>query len=514
MPTSHHQEAIIMSEISTPRVSVVIPVYNSMPYLTETLQSLLAQDIGSFEIIAVNDGSTDGSGEELDRFAALDARVTVAHQENSGWPGMPRNRGMERARGEFVFFMDSDDTMAPEALRLMVEQVDAAPANAPIDIVIPRFAGTGGRKVQALFLRHPHGPITLARAMETLSPQKLFRREMLERDQLRFPEEKVRLEDGIFVTRSYVIARGIAFCGAAPLYFIAHRADGQNISIQRIDPVNYVGSCHRIAQTLVEGLPDRAEADRLVFQFFLRKGLRFYVPKRWGGFSDELRATWVRLHQEFLRDRVPAALDQTAPHPTERKKLALIRAGRVAALTALIDATPRLAHSSVCVGSRDTGDSITLEIAIAPVTADSLVKLTAPISQTRLALVRLVNRALRPATNIRAVRGTQRWLANRATAGAPIVRVLLQGRRNSALRTVTGALVRSDEKTGALTYRFVLSQGFVRSFGQDRVDLWTVVEPSAELSGDRVRVRADAQSSASKRGRIYTTIAGSTSLKL
>ncbi|QIM18335.1 glycosyltransferase family 2 protein [Leucobacter coleopterorum] len=60
-----------------------------MPYLTETMESVLSQDLQDLEVIAVNDGSTDGSGEELDRFAALDSRVTVHHQPNSGWPGMP-----------------------------------------------------------------------------------------------------------------------------------------------------------------------------------------------------------------------------------------------------------------------------------------------------------------------------------------------------------------------------------------------------------------------------------------
>ena len=76
-------------------VSVVVPVFNAMPYLREFLESLAAQDLpdDAYEVVAVNDGSTDGSGAELDAFAERHPNVRVVHQENTGWPGGPRNRG-------------------------------------------------------------------------------------------------------------------------------------------------------------------------------------------------------------------------------------------------------------------------------------------------------------------------------------------------------------------------------------------------------------------------------------
>ena len=269
-----------MHSLSLPRVSVIVPVYNAMPYLTGALESVLAQDLPELEIIAVNDGSTDGSGAELDRFAALDPRVQVLHQENSGWPGHPRNRGIERATGEYLFFMDADDTMAPHALRSMVELAERDSAKGPADIVIPRFAGTGGRQVQSLYSRHPQGRISISRAMETLSPQKLFRRDFVERHGLTFPEEKVRLEDGIFVARAYTSEpNSVLRSGPALLHRAARR---RAISSSRtIDPDDYVTSCRRIAQILRDGSPDVETGERLVLPFFQRKGLRFYAPKRW-----------------------------------------------------------------------------------------------------------------------------------------------------------------------------------------------------------------------------------------
>ena len=108
------------------RVSVILPVYNTRAYLRECLDSVLAQDVdpGSFEIVAVDDGSTDGSGEILDEYALRHAFVRVMHQENSGWPGQPRNRGLEASRGEYVFFLDSDDVLGPEAVRRLCDVAD------------------------------------------------------------------------------------------------------------------------------------------------------------------------------------------------------------------------------------------------------------------------------------------------------------------------------------------------------------------------------------------------------
>ena len=503
-----------MSRTVAPRVSVVIPVYNSMPYLTGTMTSLLTQEMTDFEVIAVNDGSTDGSAEELDRFAQLDSRITVVHQPNSGWPGSPRNRGLNLARGEFVFFMDADDTMAPEALRLMVAQVDDAPADAPIDVVIPRFAGTGGRKVQSLFLRHPQGAISIGRAMETLSPQKLFRREMIEADGLRFPEEKVRLEDGIFVTRSYVIARGITFCGHAPLYFIAQRDDGQNISWQRIDPDNYVASCGRIADILMTGVADTGAARRLVFEFFLRKGLRFYVAKRWNRLTGEERTRWVQLHREFLRDRVSPDLDATAPYPTDRQKLGLIRAGDLAGLNELIGAATQLAHTSVCVGSRDTGLTLTLDIEVQPADTNSLIFAPRRTRGWRFSTVRVLHRVLRPFLQEQLVRRVLRSTGQFLTPSVPSIRLMLQGRRHNTVHTVHGTALRCSEETSNMTYRFVISPDYLRGLGTDRVDMWTVAQSEQGLSGSRVRVRAKSHGTASQRGRVYTTDAGNTSIRL
>jgi glycosyltransferase involved in cell wall biosynthesis len=90
------------------KVSVVIPVYNVERYLERCVQSVLRQTYKDLEIILVDDGSTDGSGELCDKIAERDSRVRVIHQENQGLSGA-RNTGIHQATGEYVIFMDSDD---------------------------------------------------------------------------------------------------------------------------------------------------------------------------------------------------------------------------------------------------------------------------------------------------------------------------------------------------------------------------------------------------------------------
>ena len=114
--------------IRTGLVSVVMPVYNVREYLDEAVNSVLAQSYDHWELILIDDGSTDGSGEACDRYARLDPRIRVFHQENRGVSGA-RNAGMKLAEGEFLQFMDSDDWLFPEALERCVKTARDESAN-------------------------------------------------------------------------------------------------------------------------------------------------------------------------------------------------------------------------------------------------------------------------------------------------------------------------------------------------------------------------------------------------
>jgi glycosyltransferase involved in cell wall biosynthesis len=109
--------------VSRPLVSVVIPVYNAEPFLRETLDSVLAQDYEPFEVIVVDDGSTDGSG----AIARSYPEVRYLLQENQG-PAVARNAGIAAARGEFLAFFDADDVMLPNKLSVQVGYLLEHPA--------------------------------------------------------------------------------------------------------------------------------------------------------------------------------------------------------------------------------------------------------------------------------------------------------------------------------------------------------------------------------------------------
>ena len=98
-----------------PRISVVVPVYKVEKFVAECLESILSQDFDSFEVVAVDDGSPDASGKICDEFAARDSRLRVFHKENGGVTSA-RRLGVERSRGEWICFVDSDDILLPHAL--------------------------------------------------------------------------------------------------------------------------------------------------------------------------------------------------------------------------------------------------------------------------------------------------------------------------------------------------------------------------------------------------------------
>lgn len=103
-------------------VSIIIPVYNVEAYIEKCLDSILIQSYPYFEVILVDDGSTDNSLEICRRYAITDKRIKIFNQKNNG-PSAARNKGIEASSGEFIQFIDSDDYLEPEAIKSMVEAI-------------------------------------------------------------------------------------------------------------------------------------------------------------------------------------------------------------------------------------------------------------------------------------------------------------------------------------------------------------------------------------------------------
>ena len=102
-----------------PALSIIVPVYQAEPYLPKCVESILAQTFTDLELILVDDGSPDRSGELCDAYAAKDPRVVVIHQENRG-VSAARNAGLDAARGAYIGFVDSDDWIEPEMYQVLI----------------------------------------------------------------------------------------------------------------------------------------------------------------------------------------------------------------------------------------------------------------------------------------------------------------------------------------------------------------------------------------------------------
>ena len=125
--------------MAAPKVSIVVPVYNTEKYLKQCVDSLLAQTLEEIEILLVDDGSAEACARLCDELAEKDARIKVIHKTNGGL-GLARNSGMEAASGEYVGFVDSDDYTRPE----MYESLYAAAVKNNADLAISGMCFVGG----------------------------------------------------------------------------------------------------------------------------------------------------------------------------------------------------------------------------------------------------------------------------------------------------------------------------------------------------------------------------------
>ncbi len=114
-----------MSE-AAPMLAVIMPVYNHAAYIAEAIESVLAQSFGGWALWIIDDGSTDGSGEIAETYAARDGRVHVLHQGNAG-PAAARNYGIRSSRSDWLAFIDSDDVYYPTALAHFADFIAANP---------------------------------------------------------------------------------------------------------------------------------------------------------------------------------------------------------------------------------------------------------------------------------------------------------------------------------------------------------------------------------------------------
>ena len=223
-------------------VSVIIPVYNVEKYIGKCLDSIIAQTYKDFEIIIVDDGTKDRSGVICDEYARLDSRIRVFHEINGG-VSSARNKGLNYASGDWVLFVDSDDWINEKLLETCCNEISK---NENTDVCIFGFKEVEDENVENMMPITSYKTIVAEgktklglqyrifnrdrdaccdkNVIKLSSPWKMYRKKFLDDNNIRFTEELVNGEDGVFNLYAYQYAKKIVLV-ETPLYFYRQRRD-------------------------------------------------------------------------------------------------------------------------------------------------------------------------------------------------------------------------------------------------------------------------------------------------
>lgn len=223
-----------------PMVSIIVPIYNAENYLRRCVDSILNQEYTDFELLLVNDGSTDASGDICEEYGDQDPRVIVIQKENTGVSDS-RNRALDRARGKYLQFLDSDDWITPDATRLFVRAAEEYGC----DMVISDFYRVVGERLSTKGDIEEEGVLTreefAAHMMENPADfyygvlwNKLYRRDIVEEHNLRMDTDINWCEDFMF-NLEYIRYAKVFYALHAPIYYYVKRkgslaSQGINIS--------------------------------------------------------------------------------------------------------------------------------------------------------------------------------------------------------------------------------------------------------------------------------------------
>lgn len=244
--------------MQNPKLSIIVPVYNVEQYLSRCIDSILSQSFTDFELLLIDDGSTDGSGVICDEYAQMDSRVRVFHKENGG-VSSARNVGLDNARGEWMYFIDSDDELMENSMKILVECISDE-----VDMVLAGFEEyyEDGNLKYSIPLR----------VKELLSPSesvlvcyekysryyrylgylwiRLFRKDKIDNHRIRFDESIAVKEDTLFIVQYLCSCTGKTFFTTEPIYRYYRRESSVMTSLKGNWNEKYLTSFYAIQKML------------------------------------------------------------------------------------------------------------------------------------------------------------------------------------------------------------------------------------------------------------------------
>ena len=299
-------------------VSIIVPIYNAEQYLRRCVDSILNQEYTDFELLLVNDGSTDASGDICEEYGDQDPRVIVIQKENTGVSDS-RNRALDRARGKYLQFLDSDDWITPDATRLFVRAAEEYGC----DMVISDFYRVVGERLSTKGDIEEEGVLTreefAAHMMENPADfyygvlwNKLYRRDIVEEHNLRMDTDINWCEDFMF-NLEYIRYAKVFYALHAPIYYYVKRkgslaSQGINISKTVKMKLNVFEYYNNFYKHVLE--EEDYEKNRLqVYRFFIDAAGDGTVPPSILPGSKKLGDERVFVNTEILQAEGPAGED-------------------------------------------------------------------------------------------------------------------------------------------------------------------------------------------------------------
>ncbi|MBR2559546.1 MAG: glycosyltransferase family 2 protein [Firmicutes bacterium] len=271
-----------------PKISVIVPVYNVEDYLVGMLKDVENQTFRDFEVLMVDDGSTDLSGEIIDEFARMDTRFRAFHQENKG-AAEARNLGIDEALGDYAVFWDGDDSVPKNALEKLYKAAVRENADMVVGIMQMDHLGERNITVTKQLARQKVIPRTDIHFINALSCGcKMFRLGFIREEGLRFESIK-HSEDGVFTYKSVRRAGKIAGCDSIVYTYVIRPFWGNTSATQVIDR-EYLEELFRSHDRITEealGIAKemtKIEAERYISRLFVR----FLNVEMLGGFYRRL----------------------------------------------------------------------------------------------------------------------------------------------------------------------------------------------------------------------------------
>ena len=285
-----------------------MPVYNSALFIDKALESFKNQTMkkAEFEVIFVDDCSTDNSIEIIESYKKINLKV-ISLNENSGGPGAPRNKAIEHAKGEYIFFVDSDDYISKNALTDMYEF--AKENNS--DVLLAKMQGVNGRGVPGSMFKKTEGKVDLyeSRLAFALGPTKMFKTSFLKEYEIYFPENLKTAEDQLFTMKSYIKATVISVLTKESYYYATLR-EGEHMNSAYVNPEDF----YAIMSGIMKIVLSANETDERKYKFaasFLNRHFNFSRTTNFTlkSRTNEVKKEWMQHLHNFILNSVPEEVD-------------------------------------------------------------------------------------------------------------------------------------------------------------------------------------------------------------